>query len=90
MLSNVFLHYVFDLWADQWRRRNAHGDMVIVRFADDNIVGFEHRTDARRFLVDLRGRLAKFGLELAPEKTRLIEFGRFAALNRRARVSGKA
>jgi hypothetical protein len=89
LLSNVFLHYVFDLWADQWRRRNAHGDMVIVRFADDNIVGFEHQKDAHRFLVDLRGRLAKFGLELAPEKTRLIEFGRFAASNRKARASGR-
>jgi len=89
LLANVFLHYVFDLWADQWRRRNAHGDMVIVRFADDNIVGFEHQKDAQRFLVDLRGRLAKFGLELAPEKTRLIEFGRFAAENRRARRSGR-
>jgi group II intron reverse transcriptase/maturase len=89
LLANVFLHYVFDLWADQWRSRNAHGDMVIVRFADDNIVGFEHQKDAQRFLVDLRGRLAKFGLELAPEKTRIIEFGRFAAQNREARGSGR-
>jgi group II intron reverse transcriptase/maturase len=82
LLANVFLHYAFDLWADQWRRCNAHGDMIIVRFADDDIVGFEHQSDAQRFLADLHERLAKFGLELAAEKTRLIEFGRFAASNR--------
>jgi group II intron reverse transcriptase/maturase len=89
LLSNVYLHYVFDLWADQWRRRHAHGDVVIVRFADDYVVGFEHRGDAERFLADLRGRLAKFSLELAPEKTRLIEFGRFASERRKARGLGK-
>src|SRR5215218_410855 len=89
LLSNVYLHYVFDLWADQWRRRHARGDVIIVRFADDYIVGFEHRSDARQFLDDLRGRLAKFNLELAPEKTRLIEFGRFAARNRARRGLGK-
>jgi RNA-directed DNA polymerase len=89
LLSNVYLHYVFDLWADQWRRRNARGDVIIVRFADDYIVGFEHRDDARRFLAELHRRLARFGLELAPEKTRLIEFGRFAARNREARGLGK-
>ena len=89
LLSNVYLHYVFDLWADQWRRRNARGDAIIVRFADDYVVGFERREDAERFLADLRGRLAKFGLELAAEKTRLIEFGRFAAQNRAARGLGK-
>ena len=89
LLSNVYLHYVFDLWADQWRRRNAHGDMVIVRFADDDIVGFEHQKDAQRFLADLRGRLAKFNLELAPEKTRLIQFGRFAAERRQERGLGR-
>jgi hypothetical protein len=76
LLSNVYLHYVFDLWADQWRRRHARGDVIIVRFADDYLVGFEHRDDARRFLDELRDRLARFGLELAPGKTRLIEFGR--------------
>ena len=89
LLSNVYLHYVFDLWADQWRRRHAHGDVVIVRFADDYIVGFEHERDARRFLADLRSRLAEFGLELASEKTRLIEFGRFAAERRAERGLGK-
>jgi RNA-directed DNA polymerase len=82
LLSNVYLHYVFDLWADQWRRRHAHGDVVFVRFADDYVAGFEHRDDAQRFLSDLRDRFAKFCLELHPEKTRLIEFGRFAAENR--------
>ena len=89
LLSNVYLHYVFDLWADQWRRRHAHGDVIIVRFADDYIVGFEHQGDARRFLADLRGRLAEFSLELATEKTRLIEFGRFAAERRQKRGLGK-
>src|SRR5215203_6405433 len=89
LLSNVYLHYVFDLWADQWRRRQARGDVIITRFADDYIVGFEHREDAQRFLDDLRGRLAKFNLELAPEKTRLIEFGRFVARNRARRGQGK-
>jgi len=89
LLSNVYLHYVFDLWADQWRRRHAHGDVVIVRFADDYVVGFERRDDAERFLADLRRRLAKFSLELAAEKTRLIEFGRFAAERRQKRGLGK-
>jgi group II intron reverse transcriptase/maturase len=79
LLANVYLHYVFDLWVRQWRRRNGRYDMVVVRFADDFVVGFEHRRDARRFLADLRKRFAKFGLELHAEKTRLIEFGRFAA-----------
>jgi group II intron reverse transcriptase/maturase len=85
LLSNVYLHYVFDLWADQWRRRNARGDVVLVRFADDYVAGFEYREDAERFLADLRERFAEFGLELHPEKTRLIEFGRFAAERRAAR-----
>ena len=76
LLANIYLHYVFDRWARQWRRRNAHGDMVIVRFADDFVAGFEHQADAQRFLADLRDRFAKFGLELHPDKTRLIEFGR--------------
>ncbi len=70
LLANVYLHYVFDLWADQWRRRHARGDVVIVRFADDDIVGFQHEEDARRFLNYLRERLAEFGLELAPGKAR--------------------
>lgn len=89
LLSNVYLHYVFDLWADQWRRRNARGDVILVRFADDYVAGFQHRDDAERFLADLRDRLAQFGLELAAEKTRLIEFGRFAARDRARRGEPK-
>src|SRR5664279_3626520 len=85
LLSNVYLHYVFDLWADQWRQRHARGDVVLARFADDYVAGFEHREDAERFLADLRDRFAEFGLELHPEKTRLIEFGRYAAGNRARR-----
>ena len=88
LLANVYLHYVLDLWAEWWRDR-ARGDVIIVRFADDFIVGFEHLGEARRFLRDLRERCAKFGLELHPEKTRLIEFGRFAAGNRASRGVGK-
>src|SRR5437660_252460 len=89
LLANVYLHYVFDLWAHQWRRRHANGDVILTRFADDYIAGFEHHDDAEQFLADLRDRLAKFGLELHPEKTRLIEFGRFAARDRKARGLGK-
>jgi len=89
LLANVYLHYVFDLWAHQWRRRHARGEVVIVRFADDFVAGFEHRDDAERFWADLRERLAKFSLELNAEKTRLIEFGRFAAERRAARGLGK-
>ena len=89
LLGNVYAHYVFDLWAHQWRTRHARGDMVIVRFADDFVVGFEHREDAERFGADLRERLAEFSLELNAEKTRLIEFGRYAAERRRARGLGK-
>jgi group II intron reverse transcriptase/maturase len=89
LLANVYLHYVFDLWAQQWRRRHARGDMILTRFADDYIAGFEHRDDAERFLADLRDRFARFGLELHPEKTRLIEFGRFAAERRARRGQGK-
>jgi RNA-directed DNA polymerase len=88
LLGNVYLHYVFDLWAHQWRTRRARGDVVIVRFADDAVVGFEHRDDAERFWADLRDRLAKFSLELNAEKTRLIEFGRYAAERRKARGLG--
>ena len=89
LLSNVYLHYVFDLWADQWRRRNARGDVILTRFADDYVAGFEHRDDAERFLADLRDRFAEFGLELHPEKTRLIEFGRYAVENRARRGDRK-
>jgi group II intron reverse transcriptase/maturase len=89
LLANVYLHYVLDLWADRWRRQRARGEVIIVRFADDYIVGFQYPDDAERFLAELRGRLAQFGLELAAEKTRLIEFGRFAAEHRRARGFGR-
>ena len=89
LLGNVYLHYVFDLWAHQWRRRHATGDVILVRYADDYVAGFEHREDAERFLADLRRRLAEFGLELAEDKTRLIEFGRFAARDRHQRGEPK-
>jgi RNA-directed DNA polymerase len=88
-MANVYLHYVFDLWANWWRRRHAHGDVIIVRFADDFVVGFEQQADAQRFLADLRERFAKFNLELHPDKTRLIEFGRHAARRRSARGLGR-
>jgi RNA-directed DNA polymerase len=89
LLANIYLHYVLDLWAERWRRREATGDMIIVRYADDFIVGFQHETDARRFLEALRGRFEEFALSLHPDKTRLIEFGRFAAANRERRGLGK-
>ena len=89
LLANVYLHYVLDLWVEWWRRHRARGDVIIVRFADDFICGFQHQGDARRFLADLCQRMARFGLELHPDKTRLIEFGRFAAANRAARGLGK-
>ena len=89
LLANVYLHYVLDLWAHQWRRRHARGDVVLVRFADDLVAGFEHRDDAERFWADLRERFAQFNLELADEKTRLIEFGRRAARGRQAQGLGK-
>jgi group II intron reverse transcriptase/maturase len=89
LLANVYLHYVFDLWAERWRRREASGDMIIVRYADDIIVGFEHETDARRFWDAMRERLAEYSLSLHPDKTRLIEFGRFAAVRRARRGLGK-
>jgi RNA-directed DNA polymerase len=89
LLANVYLHYVFDLWAHQYRSRHAQGEMIVVRFADDCVVGFEHRDDAERFQAELRGRLAEFALELNAEKTRLIEFGRYAAERRKARGLGK-
>jgi RNA-directed DNA polymerase len=89
LLANVYLHYVFDLWAERWRRREATGDMIIVRYADDIVVGFEHEADARRFWDAMRARLEAFSLTLHPEKTRLIEFGRHAADRRRQRGLGK-
>ena len=85
LLANVYLHHVFDLRAGWWRKQRARGDVIIVRFADDFTVGFEQKEDAERFLEELHGRFAKFGLELHPDKTRLIEFGRHAARNRAAR-----
>lgn len=89
LLANLYLHYAFDLWVQRWRERQAQGDVVVVRFADDFVVGFEHQQEAEQFLVELRERLAKFGLELHPDKTRLIEFGRYAEPNRRDRGDGK-
>ena len=89
LLANVYLHYVFDLWAELWRRREAKGDMIIVRYADDIVVGFQYEADARRFWDEMRERLREFSLSLHPEKTRLIEFGRLAAANRARRGLGK-
>ena len=89
LLANVFLHYVLDLWIDHWRRHHAKGDVVVVRYADDFVIGFQYREDAERCLQALRARMTQFGLELHPDKTRLIEFGRFAATNRQARGQGK-
>jgi hypothetical protein len=89
LLANIYLHYAHDLWAERWRRREATGDMIIVRYADDIIVGFEHEADARRFLEAMRERLGEFALSLHPDKTRLIEFGRHAAANRERRGLGK-
>jgi group II intron reverse transcriptase/maturase len=89
LLANIYLHYAFDLWAQRWRKRQARGEVVIVRFADDFVVGFEHREEAEQFLTELRERFARFGLTLHPDKTRLIEFGRFAAATRRGRGDGK-
>jgi len=89
LLANVYLHYALDLWAERWRRRQARGDVVIVRYVDDFVVGFERRDDAERFERELRERLAQFCLELSEEKTRLVEFGRFAAGRRRERGLGK-
>jgi RNA-directed DNA polymerase len=89
LLANIYLHYALDLWALRWRRREVTGDMIFVRYADDFIVGFQHESDARRFLDEMRERLGKFALSLHPEKTRLIEFGRFAAERRKRRGFGK-
>jgi RNA-directed DNA polymerase len=89
LLANIYLHYVLDLWAERWRRREATGDMIIVRYADDVVVGFEHENDARRFLEAMRARFEEFSLSLHPEKTRLIEFGRHAAMRRRRHELGK-
>lgn len=89
LLANVYLHYVLDLWAERWRRLEAKGDMIIVRYADDSVLGFELKADAERFLDDMRARLGEFGLSINPDKTRLIEFGRHAAELRRGRGEKK-
>src|SRR5262249_27481656 len=89
LLANVYLHYVFDLWVQQWRTKFATGDVIVVRYADDFIVGFQHRHEAEQFLHELQERFARFGLALHPDKTRLIEFGRFAADNRHRRGERK-
>jgi len=89
LLANIYLHYVFDLWARSWRQKQASGDMIIVRFADDIVMGFQSKAEAERFLAELRERFAEFNLELHPDKTRLLEFGPFAVENRRRRGEGK-
>lgn len=89
LLANVYLHHVFDLWVRHWRRTRAKGDVIVVRLADDFVVGFQYRNEAEQFWRELRERFAKFGMELHPEKTRLIEFGRFAAQTREKRGDGK-
>ena len=89
LLANIYLHYALDQWAHQWRQRHAYGDVIIVRYADDFIVGFQHRNDAERFRRDLQERLQRFKLKLHPTKTRLIEFGRYAAERRAGRGQGR-
>jgi group II intron reverse transcriptase/maturase len=89
VLANLYLHYVLDLWAKAWRKKVAHGDMIVVRYADDAVLGFQYEEDAKRFLAELQERVRKFGLELHPKKTRLIEFGRYAAERRAKRRKGK-
>jgi RNA-directed DNA polymerase len=89
LLANIYLHYAFDLWVEAWRKKCAQGDVIVIRYADDTVLGFQHQAEADRFLQDLRERLGKFGLELHPDKTRRIEFGRFADTNRKRRGEGK-
>jgi RNA-directed DNA polymerase len=89
LLANIYLHYAFDLWANRWRQHEATGDMVVVRYADDIVAGFEHEADAHRFLAMMRGRLEEIALTLHPEKTRLIEFGRHATAGREQRGLGR-
>jgi len=89
LLANIYLHYVFDLWVQAWRQKQARGEVVVVRFADDIVLGFQHHSDAERFWKELAERFGKFRLELHPEKTRLLEFGPFAAENRRRHSQGK-
>jgi group II intron reverse transcriptase/maturase len=89
VLANLYLHYCLDLWVNQWRRKQAKGEVITVRYADDAVLGFQYRDEAERFLEQLRERFGKFGLELHPEKTRLIEFGRYATKDRKKRGKGK-
>ncbi|MDF1556444.1 MAG: group II intron reverse transcriptase/maturase [Deferrisomatales bacterium] len=89
LLANLYLHYVFDLWVQRWRRTQARGDVIVVRYADDAVVGFQYESDAKRFRAELAERLSEFALDLHPDKTRLIEFGPFAASNRKRRGQGK-
>jgi RNA-directed DNA polymerase len=89
LLAHVYLHYVFDLWVRVWRQKQAQGDMIVVRFADDTVLGFQYKSDAERFWTELAQRMRKFGLELHPDKTRLVEFGRFAVRDRQQRGAGK-
>ena len=89
LLANIYLHYALDLWVKRWRKRQAHGEVIIVRYADDFVMGFQHRSEAERCLAQLRERFAQFGLQVHQEKTRLIEFGRFAIENRERRGAGK-
>jgi RNA-directed DNA polymerase len=89
LLANIYLHYAFDLWVQQWRTQNATGNVIVVRYADDIVIGFQYHRDAEHCLAAWRARLAKFGLALHPDKTRLIEFGRFAAKSRKERGAGK-
>src|ERR1035438_5548912 len=89
LLANLYLHYVLDLWVKAWRKKVAHGEVIVVRYADDAVLGFQYREEAEKFLEELRERVRKFGLELHPEKTRLIEFGRYAAERREKRGAGK-
>jgi RNA-directed DNA polymerase len=89
LLANLYLHYVLDLWVQAWRKKVAHGDVIVVRYADDAVLGIQYREEAEQFLADLQERVRKFGLELHPEKTRLLEFGRYAAERRGQRGAGK-
>ena len=89
MLANIYLHYVLDLWAHRWRKEETRGNVIIVRYADDTVLGFQYDDEAKRFLAAVQERLGKFGLALNTEKTRLIEFGRYATERRRQRKLGK-
>ena len=89
VLANLYLHHVLDLWVNAWRKKVAHGDVIVVRYADDAVLGFQYREEAEKFLAEWQERVRKFGLELHPQKTRLIEFGRYAAERRGRRGEGK-